>query len=355
VGAEHLGYGERRQVIDLPPEIVLEVIDHVNVVRLCACCGQVSAGAFPDGVGAQVQYGPRTRALGVYLVVFQHIPYERAARTLDDLAELRVSTGSLKAWVDQAAGGLTEFDEQLRALLSDAPVCHFDETGARIAGRLAWIHSASTTTLTRYTAHARRGTEAMDDAGVLPTFRGMAVHDGCCAARRSVVSPAQPGITRRNVIGSNGLPRSERQRGQSHARKGTVSSGVRAEASRDPCDMAKARLPDTPISRRWNVASAGTTPETGAMLCDGLPAGSLQPSERGALPSEGNQGDEWGAYVTLGRTTETNAGLPTGREPHGNGVLIVVVRVTPHQGGRESRQQGEGAQATGHLKTGRYA
>ena len=31
-----------------------------------------------------------------------------------------------------------------------------------------------------------------------------------CAARRSVVSPAQPGGTRRKVLGSNGLPGSER-------------------------------------------------------------------------------------------------------------------------------------------------
>jgi hypothetical protein len=31
-----------------------------------------------------------------------------------------------------------------------------------------------------------------------------------CATRRSVVSPAQPGGTRRDVLGSNGLPGSER-------------------------------------------------------------------------------------------------------------------------------------------------
>ena len=31
-----------------------------------------------------------------------------------------------------------------------------------------------------------------------------------CAARRSVVSPAQPGGTRRDVLGSNGLPGSVR-------------------------------------------------------------------------------------------------------------------------------------------------
>ena len=33
------------------------------------------------------------------------------------------------------------------------------------------------------------------------------------------------------------------------------------------------------------------------------------------MPSEGIQGDEWGAYVTLLRTTETNVGSPTGASP----------------------------------------
>ena len=36
------------------------------------------------------------------------------------------------------------------------------------------------------------------------------------------------------------------------------------------------------------------------------------PSGRGALPSEGNQGDESDAYVTLGRMTGTNAGSTLG-------------------------------------------
>src|SRR5882757_9979638 len=39
-----------------------------------------------------------------------------------------------------------------------------------------------------------------------------------------------------------------------------------------------------------------------------------------------------------------NVGSPTGREPYGDGVLVVVVGVTSHQGVRESRTQGEGAQ-----------
>jgi hypothetical protein len=55
------------------------------------------------------------------------------------------------------------------------------------------------------------------------------------------------------------------------------------------------------------------------------------------------------------RTTGTNVGSPTGREPQGDGVPAVVVGVTPHQGVRESRKQGEGEQVTGCRQVERYA
>ena len=48
------------------------------------------------------------------------------------------------------------------------------------------------------------------------------------------------------------------------------------------------------------------------------------------------------------RMTETNVGSPTGREPYGDTVPVVVVGVTPDQGGREGRPQGKGAQVIGH-------
>jgi hypothetical protein len=97
------------------------------------------------------------------------------------------------------------------------------------------------------------------------------------------------------------------------------------------------------MSRRCKEPSVGKIPETGAMLCADIVEGSVHLSERGAMPSEGIQGDEWDAYVTLSRTTRTNVGSPAGREPYGDGVPVVVVGVTTHQGGRESRPQGKGA------------
>jgi transposase len=47
-----------------------------------------------------------------------------------------------------------------------------------VAGRLHWVHSASTGLLSLFTVHAKRGQQAMDAAGVLPRFAGVAVHDG---------------------------------------------------------------------------------------------------------------------------------------------------------------------------------
>ena len=38
--------------------------------------------------------------------------------------------------------------------------------------------------------------------------------------------------------------------------------------------------------------------------------------------------------------------MPTGGNPYGNGVPILVVEVTPHQGDWENQPQGEGGQVT---------
>ena len=61
--------------------------------------------------------------------------------------------------------------------LATSQVAHFDETGFRTAGKLAWAHSASSGKFVLVTAHAKRGKEGMKAAGVLPSFAGIACHD----------------------------------------------------------------------------------------------------------------------------------------------------------------------------------
>jgi transposase len=170
---------EARQVHDLPPMRLL-VTEHRAERRRCpgAGCGQVTAGPFPDHVGAPASYGPGLRAVAAYLHAHQHLPYDRTAQLLDDVFGAPVATGTLAAMMAECAERLDGFLQTVRAQLAGAEVVNFDETGARVAGKLHWVHSASTTALSLFTVHAKRGTEAMDAAGVLPGFTGVAVHDG---------------------------------------------------------------------------------------------------------------------------------------------------------------------------------
>lgn len=168
---------QSRQVFDLPELPGLECVAHWIQKRRCEC-GHLASSSFPEEATAPTCYGPRIRALGIYLVSYQHLPFERAAEILTDWAHAPISVATLQAFVAQGAAGLEGFLEEIRFQLQGAEVAHFDETGGRIDGRLSWIHSASTDTLTLLTAHRKRGIDAMNDAGVLPAFSGVAVHDG---------------------------------------------------------------------------------------------------------------------------------------------------------------------------------
>jgi transposase len=167
---------EARQVFDLPP-LRLLASEHRAQRRRCVC-GTTTAAAFPDHVRAAACYGPGVRALVCYLCVHQHLPVDRAAQLLGDVLGAPLATGTLAAVLTEGAAGLDGFVEVARAGLAAAPVAHFDETGARVVGRLHWVHSASTSLLTLLSVHAKRGKVAMDQAGVLPRFAGVAVHDG---------------------------------------------------------------------------------------------------------------------------------------------------------------------------------
>jgi len=99
-------------------------------------CGHETTGVFPASVVAHAQYGPRVRALGIYLLAYQHLPYARAAEMLGDWIGAPLSTGTLTAFMARGAEDLQGFLDDIHAQLITAPVAHFDETGARVQGRL---------------------------------------------------------------------------------------------------------------------------------------------------------------------------------------------------------------------------
>ena len=122
-------------------------------------------------------YGPRITAIILYLYVGQFLSKKRTAAALAELFGTPVSEGTVATMTQRAAGGLEEFLSQVADRVAEAEVAGFDETGLRVAGRLHWVHCARTGKYTLITCHPRRGTDGIDDAGVLGRFRGVAVHD----------------------------------------------------------------------------------------------------------------------------------------------------------------------------------
>src|SRR4029077_12189575 len=166
---------ERRQVIDIPP-VKAVTTGHQMLTLLCGCGHETKAEA-PAGVTAPVQYGPRIMGTGIYLWHGQFLSRDRACRALGELFGCAPSPGALASAAKKTAGLIAPALAAITRYLASAEAAHFDESGVRTGGRLAWVHSASWGKFVLVTVHAKRGKDGMTAAGILPFFRGIAVHD----------------------------------------------------------------------------------------------------------------------------------------------------------------------------------
>ena len=165
----------KRQVFDMPP-VGIEVTEHQAEVKQCPGCG-ACVKAFPAHVTQPTQYGPRLKALACYLYGQQFIPLARIKELLTALYGAAPSEAVILAASRQLVSRTQATRERIRAQLIADPVVHFDESGLRVEGRLQWLHVASTARLTYYHVHGKRGHVGMRDAGILPRYQGVALHD----------------------------------------------------------------------------------------------------------------------------------------------------------------------------------
>lgn len=167
--------GQSRQVFDVPmPK--LEVTEH----RLAevTCCGLLQTGSYPAEVTANIQYGAGVRALITKLSVEHRMPQEQISQLFGDLYGYDLNSATLEDALERAYHLTETVETQIIAQLQAAPCVHFDETGIRVAGKLNWLHTAATDTLTHLFVHKKRGAEALNaEASVLKDFSGIAIHD----------------------------------------------------------------------------------------------------------------------------------------------------------------------------------
>lgn len=167
---------EKRQVFELPQK-PLEVTEHQAEIKRCPVSGRLVTAAFPEGVTAPAQYGPRFKAQMVYFNNQHFIPYHRLTQICEDLYGQPLSEATVAAANQRAYDHLAPFEQQVVQLLTQAPVNHCDESGLRVAKTLHWLHVVSNPAVTFYGVHPKRGTQAMNYFGILPRCIHWLVHD----------------------------------------------------------------------------------------------------------------------------------------------------------------------------------
>jgi transposase len=168
---------EKRQVLDLP-EVRLLATEHQAEIKHCWVCDKFTQAAFPTGITQAVQYGKRIKSQMVYFHEYQLLPLERTGETIHDLYNQNIAEDTILSACRELAQKVAPVQEAVKDYLTyAAKVVRFDESGARVIGKLHWFHVTCNEHLTYYAVHAKRGKIAMNAIGILPNFKGRAIHD----------------------------------------------------------------------------------------------------------------------------------------------------------------------------------
>ncbi len=167
---------EKRQLFDLP-DVKMQVTEYQAHTIECKKCHTLNKAEFPNNVNATTQYGDNLKSLISYLNAYQMLPYERIAEIIEDLASHKISVGTIYNFLNTHYDKLEEFENTLKQSMLKEDVLNSDETGVNIQGSLHWIHVASSSLMTYYMLHQKRGRVAMDAMEIIPNYTGILVHD----------------------------------------------------------------------------------------------------------------------------------------------------------------------------------
>ena len=165
---------ESRQVFDID---ISRVVTEYRVQILEDDKGNRFVASFPEGVTKTVQYGTGLKAHSVYMSQFQLVPYNRIQDYFADQLHMPVSEGSIFNFNKEAFRFLADFENRVKNELAASDLAHADETGINIGGKRHWLHCVSNDCWTLYYPHEKRGTDAMNDMGILSRFKGILCHD----------------------------------------------------------------------------------------------------------------------------------------------------------------------------------
>ena len=167
---------EKRHVIDAV--VAVNVTEHQALeLPICILYGDTRRGDSPSNVKAAVQYGENLQALAVALNTVGAVSIKRSHEILSGVFNIPIATGTISSMVKRCADSLSETVGKIKDKMIGSALGHFDETGTRVDKKLWWVHDASNCEYTYLDISPKRGSAGMEQCGVLPEFKGIAMHD----------------------------------------------------------------------------------------------------------------------------------------------------------------------------------
>lgn len=166
----------RRQIFDLPT-LNLQVTEHQAIFKICLNCQCKNEGQFPKYITQPTQYGTHLTSVLAYLNHYQFVPHDRLKQLTKDIFGAKISTGTLVNMTKRFYDLLETTEVSIKENLLASHLLHLDETGCYVDGSRHWLHVTSNKQYTHYFVHEKRGSKAIEANGILPYFKGTAIHD----------------------------------------------------------------------------------------------------------------------------------------------------------------------------------
>jgi transposase len=165
----------KKQYVDI--EIKTNVVEYREYTGTCSCCGCAVSNRSP--LKDSVTYGNNLKSLINMLSVEGNVSINRIRQMLSEISGglLNLSEGTICKWQRDLSKLLAPSIQTIKEKLLCSPVLHKDETGVWVDKKLNWFHVLSNKEYTLYCSEPRRGKDADIEAGVLPAYKGVLVHD----------------------------------------------------------------------------------------------------------------------------------------------------------------------------------
>ena len=168
---------QKQQVFDLP-QPKLEVTEYQIMKATCPVCGVTHRGIAPEGVNAPAQYGNGVRTYVTLLNVHFKLPFKKIQLLFGDLFGYSINESTVNSAGLISYKNLEPSEQIIKSEVAKGKTTHADETGVRVEGKLAWLHTATSMFYTYLFVHKKRGQEALkSEKSILNNVTGWLVHD----------------------------------------------------------------------------------------------------------------------------------------------------------------------------------